>query len=108
MSCWPVLWPQQSPYFQLTGVALHVTGRSLANPASQLLEINPTYAPYATAYYNGTLNAFPDPFEAVNGGYHVNVTTTVYGYQRLIADATTLTFQVCLTSSSVTATLCLQ
>lgn len=82
-----------------------MTGRNLAKPASQLLEVNPAYAPYATAYYNGTLNAFPDPFEAVNGGYHVNVSTTVYGYQRLIANATTLTFQVCLISLLVIAVL---
>ncbi|BDA47066.1 probable inactive purple acid phosphatase 2 [Coccomyxa sp. Obi] len=68
-------------------------GRSLANPAKQLLEENKFYASFATAYYNGTLNAFPDPFEAVNGGYHVNSSTTVYGYQRLTANATHLTLQ---------------
>ena len=71
----------------------HCAGRSLANPLTQLLELNAAYAPYANLAYNGT--NLPDVFAPANGGYYVNSTTTVYGYQRLFANATTLTVQVC-------------
>lgn len=67
-------------------------GRSLANPNTQLLELNPAYSAFATLAYNGT--ALPDVFSPANGGYFVNSSTTVYGYQRLFANATTLTVQV--------------
>ena len=67
-------------------------GRSLANPAKQLIELNPTYAPYANVSYNGT--NLPDVFAPSSGGYYVNTTTTVYGYYRLFANATYLSVQV--------------
>jgi hypothetical protein len=67
-------------------------GRSLANPSSQLLELNPTYAPYAGYAYNNT--NLTDPFAFSSGGFYVNAATTTYGYQRLFANATTLIVQV--------------
>ena len=70
------------------------SGRSLANPSTQLLELNPAYSAFASLAYNGT--SLPDTFAPANGGYYVNASTTVYGYQRLFANATTLTVQVCM------------
>ena len=69
-------------------------GRSLANPAKQLIELNPAYAPYVnlTCADNGTKSV--DVFDPAVGGYHVNASTTCYGYYRLTANATVLTVQV--------------
>ena len=78
-------------------------GRGLANPLTQLLELNAAYAPYANLAYNGT--NLPDVFAPANGGYYVNSTTTVYGYQRLFANATTLTVQVCASTVLLACTL---
>ena len=68
-------------------------GRSLANPAKQLIELNPAYSPFVnlTCANNGTKSV--DVFDAAVGGYHVNVSTTAYGYYRLTANATVLTVQ---------------
>jgi hypothetical protein len=89
----------------LTALLFAAAGRSLANPAKQLIELNPAYAPYANVSYNGT--NLPDAFSPAVGGYYVNVTTTVYGYYRLFANATYLSVQVCITAGGGLVELCL-
>lgn len=73
-----------------------LVGRGLAN-LNNINENNPAYQQYVGAVYNGTdLGVASDPFAPANGGYYVsNVALQVYGYQRMTANCTTLTIQVC-------------